>query len=94
MPSKVPVTVTFQDPSGTPIADGSVTFSLNIDISAAASDGPQIAAGRIVTATLDSSGSATVDLWPNDLISTGSVYFVEAFSAQGEPAWNGQMTVS
>lgn len=92
MPSQVTVIVSFQDPSGAPIAGGSVTFDLSIDISSSVSGGPQVSAGRQVTATLDSTGTAIVSLWPNDLIGSGSVYFVQAFTALGQPVWSGQKT--
>lgn len=94
-PSKQSVTLVFQDPAGNPLAGGSVTFMLNVDISTAASSGPQVAAQSTVTATLDGSGSCTVDLWPNNVLSpAGSVYFVNAYAADGQPAWSGQMTVT
>ena len=89
------VTVTFQDPAGNPLSGGSVTFDLNTDIATATSGGTQVCAGRTVTATLDTNGSATLSLWPNaSLFPASSVYFVRAFTAQGQPAWSGEMTVT
>ncbi len=93
-PSKQSVSLTFQDPSGTPLALGSVTFRLQVDISTFANSGPQVSAGRVVTAALDSSGSCTVLLWPNNLLAPASIYFVTAYTAQGQPVWRGELTVT
>ena len=94
-PTKVLIIQSFQDPAGNPLAGGKATFSLSIDISTGASSGPQVAAGRTVTATLDNTGTCFVQLWPNDTLSPpGSVYFVAAYTAQGQPAWRGELTVS
>lgn len=82
--------LTFQDPSGVPLAFGKVTFDLSFDI---ASPSVQIAARRQVSVDLNSEGSCSVLLWANDTDSSGSIYFVRAYSAQGQPAWSGQITV-
>lgn len=88
--AKVSFTLVFQDPSGQPLAGGSVTLRLNTDASVSNS---QIVAGRLVIATLDTNGSATVTIWPNDQLDpAGTVYFVDAYCANGQPAWRGQMT--
>lgn len=88
-------TLTFQDPSGTPLAGGYVTFQLQFDISTGSAAGPQIAAGRMTQATLDTNGSCTVTLAPNaTYLPTGSVYFVKAYTAAGQPAWSGEITVA
>ena len=92
--TKQSVTLTFQDPSGQPLALGSVTFRLQVDISTFADNGPQISAGRLTTATLDSSGSCTVLLWPNNLLAPASIYFLTAYTAEGQPAWRGELTVT
>jgi hypothetical protein len=94
MATKQSVTVTFQDPSGNPLSLGTVTFRLQVDISTHTSGGPQVAAGRIVSASLDSSGSCTVLLWPNNLLAPASIYFVTAYTAEGQPVWQGEMTVT
>jgi hypothetical protein len=95
MPSKQSVTLVFQSPSGAPLALGSVTFRLNVDISTALADGVQIAAQRLVKVALDSSGTCTVMLWPNNLlVPANSIYFVNAYTAQGQPAWSGELTVT
>jgi hypothetical protein len=93
-PTKQSVTFNFQDPAGRPLALGSVTFRLQVDISTFSDSGPQISAGRLVTASLDSSGSCTVLLWPNNLLAPASIYFVVAYTAQGQPAWRGELTVT
>ena len=94
MASKQSITLTFQDPSGQPIALGLATFRLQADISTSATSGPQVSAGRLVTAALDSSGSCTVLLWPNNLLAPASIYFVMAYTAQGQPVWRGELTVT
>ena len=94
-PSQQSVTLTFVDPAGNPLASGRVTLQLSVDISTALSDGPQIDASRIVESTLDDTGSCTLSLWPNNLLfPANSVYFVNAYTAEGQPAWSGQMTVT
>ena len=93
--SKQTLNLNFQDPSGQPIDGGYVVFRLSVDISAAASTGPQVVAGRVTSATLDNNGSCTVSLWPNDVMfPSGSDYFVEAFTAKGLPVWQGELTVT
>lgn len=95
MATKQSVSLTFLDPSNAPLAGGSVVFRLNYDISAVTSGGPQVSAKRTVTVVLDDNGSCTVSLWPNNLLSpTNSIYFVTAYTAQGQPAWSGELTVT
>jgi hypothetical protein len=92
--SQQSVTFTFQDPAGNPLAGGSVTLRLNVDGATAVSSGTQVAAGRLVTAALDSTGTATVELWANSGLSpSGTIYFVEAYTLLGEPAWSGQFSI-
>lgn len=91
--TKQNVTFTFQDPRGNPLANGRVDIRLQQDISTALSGGPQVSAGRLVSATLDGSGSATVALWPTTQMSPTAVYIVTAYTQQGEPSWRGQLTV-
>jgi hypothetical protein len=84
------VTYTFQDPSGKPLADGTVTFRLNTD---AVAGTDQISAGRLIKAALDSSGSCTIELWGNNtMLPAGTVYIVKAYTAEGQLAWEGQLT--
>jgi hypothetical protein len=92
MANQITAVLSFQDPAGNPLAGGSVTFDLSFDLSAAVSGGPQVSAGRTVTATLDNTGTCIVNLWPNSLQPSGSVYFVKAYAADGQPAWEGQLT--
>lgn len=92
-PGLVPVNFVFFDPSGAPLAGGKVVAYLNADIALNGASGSQIMAKR-VEATLDSNGSSTVFLWPNSgLQPPNSVYFVEAYTALGQPVWLGQITV-
>jgi hypothetical protein len=94
-PIKQSVVLNYQDPAGNPLADGKVHIMLSVDLSVVEDSGPQISAQRVVIVALDSLGSCTVLLWPNNLLSpAGSVYFVTAYSADGQPAWSGQMTVT
>lgn len=92
--TKQSVTLVFQDAAGNPVAFGSVTLRLQVDISTATPSGPQVSAGRLVTATLDSSGSLTVDLWPNNTTTPASVYFVQCYTVHGQPVWKGELTVT
>lgn len=88
------VILNFQDPSGSPLANGKATFRLQFDISDAVASGPQVAAGRLVTADLDSNGTCSVLLWANDDASpANSIYFVTAYSSGGAPVWEGELTV-
>lgn len=87
------VIFTFQDPGGNPLAGGLATFRLSQDGSLGMSGGPSVC-NRITSATLDSAGSCAVLLWANtDLLPPGSVYFVNAFTALGQPAWSGEVVV-
>lgn len=67
---------------------------LNTDAAIVGSGGQQVAASRIVTVALDSTGSATLSLWSNtDLSPSGTVYVLSAFSAIGQLAWQGEVTI-
>lgn len=92
---QVSITVTFQDASGAPLANGSVTFDLNVDISTVSSGGTQVCGSKTVKVDLDVNGSVTLSLWPNDtLFPSGSVYFVRAFTSSGLQVFSAQATVS
>ena len=85
----------FQDALGNPLNLGYLTMHLNTD--AVTGTNVQICAGRVVLVPLDSSGnvSGVVLIWPNDqLTPTDTVYFVQAYSAQGQLAWQGQQLVT
>jgi hypothetical protein len=83
------ISLMFQDAAGNPLSGGSVVIRLNTDESLGISGGPSVMA-RSVTTTLDNTGTAVVLLWPTDaLLPAGSVYFVDAFTALGQPAWHG-----
>jgi hypothetical protein len=89
------LTLTFQDPGGNPLAGGYITVRLNTDGCIVGSGGTQVAAGRIVKVTLDSTGSATFLIWPNDQLSpAGTVYIIIAYSATGQLAWRGEMSIA
>lgn len=91
---QVSITLTFQDPAGNPLALGQVQVRLTQDASLGVSSGPSVVCRRTILLALDGSGSVTFLIWPNDiLLPTGSAYFVNAFSALGQPSWSGQMTV-
>jgi hypothetical protein len=78
----------FQDALGNPLALGYVTFQLSVD--AVTLGGQQIAAGRIVTVDLDSSGNAdgSMSLWSNDYMNpVTTVYKIKAYNAAGLQAW-------
>ena len=94
LPVPVSITLVFQDPSGSPLASGKVRIKLSTDGSLGATGGSSVAGGRTTLVTLDSSGSATFNIWPTTaLLPPGAVYFVIAYSATGHPVWQGQMTV-
>lgn len=89
------IIMSFQDPSGNPIANGTVTVRLQVDISAATSGGPQVSAGRIVSVLLDDTGTGNFLLWPNDVtFPAGSVYFLKCYTSLGQPVWSGELTVA
>lgn len=95
IPSQQLIVLSFQDPAGNPLAGGNVILRLNMDGSVSTASGVQISANKTVSASLDSTGTATINLWLNsDISPSGSVYFVDAYTIQGEPAWSGQMTFS
>ena len=96
-PILVPVDypIRFFDASNNPLANGKVTFQLNTDASSTVPGGPQVSAGKITSATLDDTGSATPSFFPNDqLFPPNTVYFVKAYTAQGLIAWQGQVSVA
>lgn len=83
----------FQDPSGSPLNAGYVTFQLTTD---GLISGNQISAGVIVKATLDSNGSISglFYLWPNNLMSPSTTkYIVKAFSNSGELSFESENVV-
>jgi hypothetical protein len=93
MPVQVSVPFTFQDPSGAPLAGGKVVLRLSYDISQGIATDPQVSAGITVNGTLDGTGSVTLLLWStSQLLPTGAVYFVKAYTSTGLLAYNGQIT--
>lgn len=87
------VVLGFQDPAGNPLAFGSVVLRLQQDISAAFVGGPQVSAGRTIKIPLDQNGEATFEIWPAGSLTPATKYFATAYSAQGQPAWKGELTV-
>lgn len=88
------VPLVFQDPAGNPLANGYILFRLSVDVSDAQATAPQIGAGRTVRLNLDANGAGNAELWPNtQLVPAGSVYFTTAYTAQGQPVWNGELVV-
>lgn len=82
----------FQDPSGAPLANGTVTFRLSTDVMAGS---VQLSASRLVKASLDSGGNLAINLWPNNQMTpTGTVYIVKAYTALGQLVWEGELTVT
>jgi hypothetical protein len=82
----------FQDPSGAPLANGTVTFRLSTDVMAGS---VQLSASRLVKASLDSGGNLAINLWPNNQMTpAGTVYIVKAYTALGQLVWEGELTVT
>jgi len=82
----------FQAPDGVPLSGGYVTFRLNTD---AVVEGSQVSAGRIVTFPLDANGNLSGLIWPNDLMTPNdTVYFAQAFTAQGHKVWEQQLFIT
>jgi hypothetical protein len=82
----------FQSASGVPLSGGYVTFRLNTDGMAGDS---QISAGRIVTFPLDVNGNLSGLIWPNDQMTPNdNVYFVQAFTAEGQLVWESQLHIT
>lgn len=93
--SQQTITLVFQDPSSMPIANGTVSFRLNVDGATAVLNGVQVSAGRLVSVTLDSSGSVSFLIWPNDqLFPAGTIYFVDVYTSTGELVLSNQITVT
>jgi hypothetical protein len=76
----------FQDSGANPLANGTVTVDLQVDIVLSLS---QICAGRQVTLTLDTNGNVTGSptLWGP------ATYFLTAYSAVGQPSGNFTISV-
>jgi hypothetical protein len=92
MASQVLVVLTFQTPSGNPLSNGSITLRLQQDVSANTTNGPQVSAGRLIEVSLDSTGTGIFELWLVGM-SPSPVYFVEAYTSDGQPVWQGTVTI-
>ena len=83
---------TFLDPSGAPVANGTLELRLSQDASA---NGKQVTAKCMVVATLDITGSCNLNLWTNDiLLPSGTCYRGEVKTSQGLPVWKAQFTIA
>jgi hypothetical protein len=78
----------FQDASGTPLANGSITMRLLQDIQLGTS---QIVAGRITTLALDATGNISPS--PGSKLWGPASYQVVAYNAQGLASWSGTIIV-
>ena len=73
----------FQNPSGTPLAFGTLKVRLLEDVNLGDS---QICAGRVVSFPLDANGDVlSGSLW------AGALYVFTAYTAQGQPVWSMQV---
>lgn len=80
----------FVDASGTPVANGSLTFRLTADAKTLA----QVCAGIVTKTTLDSNGNITsFSLWPTDQMPAGSVYSATLYSADGQTLLSGDYKI-
>jgi len=75
----------WQDSAGNPLALGYLTFRLNTD---GMSGGVQVAAGRLVTVSLDDSGNIAGTVSIQDSATTpATTYDIRAYSAAGLEVW-------
>ena len=90
---KTPITGgNFQSAAGTPLANGYVTFRLNKD---AVVGNVQVSSRILVTLPLDARGDLSGAIWPNDQMTpTDTVYFVRAYTAQGQLVWEAELYIS
>lgn len=80
----------FQDPSGSPLANGYLLMQLSQD--GQVNGNAEIAAGVEIKILLDEDGNVQSDpaqyVWPNDAISpSGTFYTVSAYTAEGQLVW-------
>jgi len=94
--SKIPLTMNFQDASGTPLAYGTVTFTLNTD--AVTITGQQINAGVVTSFSLDVSGNLSGFIWPTDQmtangLSANTTYRIKAYTDNGQLCFEQDMVI-
>ena len=82
----------YQSPSGVTLAGGRVDFRLNTD--AVASDGSQVAAGRIISFDLDANGDLSGLIWPNDQLTPDTRYIARAYTAKGQFVWSAEFFIT
>ena len=80
----------FIDITGSPLANGTVTFVLSSDEQV--NSDTQLCANSTITVQLDGTGnvpnSPTASLWPNDVITpAASFYLITAYSSSGQRVW-------
>lgn len=90
---KIPITGgNFQSPAGVPLAFGTVTFRLSTD--AMAGD-DLIAAGRLISFSLDANGDLNGFIFPNDQMQpNNTTYRARAYTAQGQLCWESEFYVT
>ena len=90
---KIPITGgNFQSASGNPLANGYVTFRLNKD---AVVGNIQVSSRILVTLPLNANGDLSGFIWPNDQMTpTDTVYFVRAYTAQGQMVWEAELHIT
>ena len=78
----------FQDASGNPLANGTLTLRLLQDIELGLAS---ICAGRVTSLALDATGNISPS--PGSKLWGPSSYQVIAYTSQGLPAWSGTISV-
>ena len=82
----------FQAPNGVPLSGGKITFRLSND--AVAGD-DQLAAGRLISFTLDANGNLNGLIWPNDQMQPpDTTYKARAYTAQGQWVWESEFYIT
>lgn len=90
---KIPITGgNYQDAAGNVLKNGYVTFRLNKD---ALVGNVQVSSKILVTLPMDANGDLSGSIWPNDQMNPiDTVYFVRAYTAQGELAWEQELYIT
>src|SRR6267142_309317 len=85
------VSMTFQNPDGTPVSNGYVIATMSKD--AVSSDGSQVVAGLRVRGQLDNSGRTVgFNLWSSDqLTPSDASYILNVYDFNGKFVWSGTL---